>query len=140
MKPSSPARQRKPVNHTAARNAAIINQLTTPGLGSLMAGRWVTGGGQLVLALAGAFMVTVWFVKILIQYYGQISGNVEVKPVGWIGATGGILFVVSWLWALVTSVSLYREAQKNAAAKFEKAQSQLRVPPRLDEPPTKPGA
>lgn len=85
-------------------------------------------------------MVAVWFVKVLIQYYGQISGNVEVKPVGWIGATGGILFVVSWLWALVTSVSLYREAQKNATAEFEKTQSQLRVPPRLDEPPAKPGA
>ena len=37
----------------SARNCALINQLATPGLGSLMAGRLVAGIGQLLLAVAG---------------------------------------------------------------------------------------
>jgi hypothetical protein len=76
-----------------------------------MAGRWVAGLGQLAVAVAGFVMVVVWFFEIMIQYYGQVTGNVEVRSVGWIGAVGAILFVASWFWALVTSVSLLRQAK-----------------------------
>jgi len=116
MKSYSPQPKRKPVDIAGARNAALVNQLATPGLGSLMAGRWIAGSGQLALAVAGFVMVVVWFFKIMIQYYGQITGDVQPHPVGWIGITGGIAFVVSWLWALVTSISLFFEARRNAAA------------------------
>ena len=116
MKSSSPQPRRKPVDLARARNATLINQCATPGLGSLMAGRWIAGSGQLALALAGFVMVIVWFFKIMIQYLGQITGDVQPQPVGWIGVTGGILFVASWLWAWVTSISLFFEARRNAAA------------------------
>jgi len=116
MKSSFPRPTHKPIDFAKARNAALVNQFATPGLGSLMAGRWIAGGGQLALALAGFVMVIVWFFKIMIQYLGQITGDVQPQPVGWIGLTGGILFVASWLWALVTSVSLHFEARRNAAA------------------------
>jgi hypothetical protein len=115
MKPFSHPLDRKPVSRAAARNAALVNQLATPGLGSLMAGRWIAGIGQLALALAGFVMVVVWFFEVMIQYYGQVSGNVQPHPVGWIGATGSILFVASWLWSLVTSVSLLLQAKSGAA-------------------------
>ena len=49
----------KPVSRTTAHNAALLNQLATPGLGSLMAGRWLAGVGQLALAVAGFVMVVV---------------------------------------------------------------------------------
>jgi hypothetical protein len=101
----------KPVNRSAAHNAALLNQLATPGLGSLMAGRWLAGIGQLVLAVAGFVMIVVWFFEVMIQYYGQITGNAPVRAVGWIGVAGGIVFVVSWCWALVTSLSLMRQAR-----------------------------
>jgi hypothetical protein len=120
MKPSSAKKPRKPVDAVTARNAALINQCATPGLGSLMAGRWIAGSGQLALAVTGFVMFVVWFVETMLQYYGQISGNVRVQPVGWIGETGWILFVVSWLWALVTSFSLFVEARRNATAEFLK--------------------
>jgi len=81
-----------------------------------MAGRWVAGSGQLALAVAGFVIFVVWFFKEMIQYYGQISGDVQPHPVWWIGLTGGILFVASWLWALVTSIGLFVEARRNAAA------------------------
>jgi 4a-hydroxytetrahydrobiopterin dehydratase len=107
MKPSS--RRRRPVSRAVARNAALVNQLATPGLGSLMGRRWLAGAGQISLSLAGFVMICVWFFKEMIQYYGQITGDVKVEPVGWIGEWGAILFVASWFWALVTSFSLLRE-------------------------------
>ena len=116
MKSSFPQPRRKPVDTAGARNATLVNLFATPGLGSLMAGRWIAGSGQLAVAVAGFVMVVVWFFKVMTQYYGQITGDVQPYPVAWIGETGGILFVASWLWALVTSISLFFEARRNAAA------------------------
>ena len=55
MKPSSPGR--KPVSRAKAKNAAMLNLLATPGLGSLLCGRWIAGIGQLALAFAGFAIV-----------------------------------------------------------------------------------
>jgi len=110
MKPFFPQPTQKPISQSAARNAALVNQLATPGLGSLMAGRWLAGLGQLALALAGFVMVVVWFFAVMIQYYGQVTGDVTPHPVGWIGEVGAILFIASWFWALVTSINLLRQA------------------------------
>ena len=125
MKPSSPQPNRKPVSRAAARNAALVNLLATPGLGSLMAGRWIAGIGQLALAVAGFVMVVVWFFEVMIQYYGQISGDVQSHPVGWIGVTGLVLFGAAWLWSLFTSVSLLLES------KAGEANASKPVPPRM---------
>ena len=94
-----------------------------------MAGRWIAGIGQLILAVAGFVMILTWLFKILIQYYGQITVNVTVHPVGWIGEMGAILFVASWLWALVTSISLFRQAKADEAAGPKPAS-----PPQTDLP------
>ena len=128
MKPFFQQLGQKPASRSAARNAVLVNLLATPGLGSLMAGRWIAGVGQLIVALAGFVLVLVWFFEVMIQYYGQVSGNVPVRPVGWIGETGAILFVASWFWALVTSISLLREA--NAAHPEESG-----APPPPAQPP-----
>jgi 4a-hydroxytetrahydrobiopterin dehydratase len=109
MKPSSATNK---ISRAQARNAALLNQLATPGLGSLFARRWFAGAGQLLLALAGFALVMVWFVKLLMQYYGQITGNVTVQPVGGIGLLGAVLFALAWCWSLVTSFSLLRAASR----------------------------
>src|SRR5271170_2070580 len=133
MKPFSA--NRKPVSRAKARNAAFLNQLGTPGLGSLMAGRWIAGSGQLLLCVAGCALLFVWFFKILSRYYGLMfpgAGQMEQpNPVGWMGAAGGILLAVSWLWAAVTSFSLIREASSGSSRSLEK----IAVPPplKLDE-------
>lgn len=110
--------QRKPLTTGTARNAALINQLATPGMGSLMAGRYVSGAGQLTLAVTGFVLVITWFIAVMRQFYGQIEGNVEVTPVGWIGLTGVGIFAAAWLWSLVTSISLIREACRNRSAQI----------------------
>ena len=83
-----------------------------------MAGRWLAGCGQLALAVAGFVLVLVWFFVVIAQYYAQISGGTPPHPMGWIGVTGAILFALSWLWSLSTSISIFREARRNAAAEL----------------------
>jgi len=108
MKPSSP--HHKPVSRAKAKNAALLNLLATPGLGSLLGRRWLAGTGQLILSVAGFIVFIVWFVKEMVQYYGLITGDVPVQPIWWIAVTGVILITVAWLWSAVTSWSLMREA------------------------------
>ena len=109
---------RKPLTSAMARTAVLINQLATPGLGSVLAGRYVSGTGQLLLAVTGFSFFLFWFGAIMRQFYGQIQGDVEVRAVGWIGWTGLAVFAGAWLWALFTSLSIMREVKRNHAAIF----------------------
>ncbi len=105
-------------SRTKARNAALMNLLGTPGLGSLMAGRIVAGVGQLLVALTGFVLVTIWFVQVMKNYYGQMfnSDSTEHRPVVLTGLIlGAGLFAVGWIWSLVTSLSLLRAAKSSEA-------------------------
>ena len=122
----------RPLSRARAWTCILTNQLATPGLGSLMARRIFAGVGQLLLALAGFVLIVVWFFEVMIQYYGQVTGDVPARPVGWIGEIGAILFVASWLWALVTSISLWRQAESDERAELKT------VPPRMADLPGQP--
>ena len=109
---------RQPLDRAKARNCALINQFATPGLGSLIGGRRFEGIGQLILAVAGVLMVVGWFVHLTLDAYHQImTGATESSPRSRLGPAGGITFVVAWLWSLVTSLSLLREARRNDGEK-----------------------
>lgn len=110
MKPSSPGR--RPVSHAKAKTAATLNLLATPGLGSLVAGCWLAGIGQLILAVGGFALVVAWFVKIIVPYYSMMFSDSPPPINWWIGEWGAILFAVAWAWSLVTSMSLLREASR----------------------------
>ena len=114
-----------PVSRATARNATLLNLLATPGLGSLLGRRWIAGGGQLLLSVAGFALFMVWFVKEMTQFYGQISGEVEVRPVGKFLVAGLILFGLAWVWSAVTSISLLRAA----AAGKQRALENFAAPP-----------
>jgi hypothetical protein len=103
------------LNRTTARNSFLVNQLATPGLGSLMAGRYLAGVGQLLLALIGFGLVLAWFVALMTQVFQQADGDVPPKSVAWLGESGAATFVAAWLWALVTSLNLLRAARANEA-------------------------
>jgi 4a-hydroxytetrahydrobiopterin dehydratase len=118
MKPSSAT---KKINRTKARNAALLNQLATPGLGSLLARRWLAGIGQLLLAGAGFVLIMVWFGEEMVRYYGEAFSDTPAKhatPLTLLLA-GIALFAVSWCWSLVTSFSLLREASRVSLASLE---------------------
>ena len=103
---------KKPLNRTTARNSFLINQFATPGLGSLMAGRWVAGIGQLVLAVIGFCLLVAWFLTVMRQVYQQINGEPPAGSNAWLGQMGAVVFGAAWLWSLVTSLSLMREARE----------------------------
>lgn len=76
-----------------------------------MARRWLAGGGQLLLSLAGFILVMVWFLEEMIPYYRLMYDDESPhSPNLKLLATGAVIFVIAWLWSLVTSVSLMREA------------------------------
>ena len=132
MKPSVPRSNRKVVSPAAARNAALVNQFATPGLGSLMAGRWMAGTGQLLLAVAGFVFVVLWFFKTMIQFSDEIDGNATPPSAAWLGETGAALFILAWLWSLVTSIGLMMRAKAEAPA------GPPTVPPPMAKPPAEP--
>jgi len=129
MKPSL---ARKKVSRAQARNAALLNQLGTPGLGSLLAGRWLAGLLQIVLFLAGFVLFCVWAFHNLAQYY-QMMFNDAPKSTpgnGGLALAGMAICVLAWLWSLQTSFSLFREAaQVNLESLESFAAGQIKMEP-----------
>jgi hypothetical protein len=78
-----------------------------------MAGRRVAGIGQLLLAVAGFVMVIGWFVLLALQTYNELVNNAPPKSVASLGEAGALIFAAAWLWSLVTSLSVLREARAN---------------------------
>ncbi|MGN6552304.1 MAG: hypothetical protein ACTHLW_01020 [Verrucomicrobiota bacterium] len=103
----------KPLTSTTARNCFIVNQFATPGLGSVMGGRFVAGVGQILLAIVGFLLVIAWFALTINESYKLMDSVGEPKSYTWLGIIGGIAFSASWLWALVSSIQLFREARRN---------------------------
>lgn len=91
----------------------LINQLATPGMGSIMAGRRVSGVSQLSLALAGCALIVVWMFK----FFYRLTMKMFDEPgrpgsPDWLWQWGAILFGIAWCWSLVTSLALWIEMKK----------------------------
>ncbi len=101
-----------PPSRATARNATLLNLLATPGLGSLLGRRWLAGGGQIILFLAGFILFCVGNFNIIASYYRLAFSDIP-PPGGHSGNTiwmGVVVCVAAWLWSAVTSFSLLREA------------------------------
>jgi hypothetical protein len=123
----------KTLSPAAARNCLLMNQFATPGLGSLMGGRIIPGLGQLLLALAGFGLVMFWFVRTMKEYYslmGEDAPTLSTSYTKFLFA-GAMLFAASWLWSLLTSVSLVRQA------KVPEPPPPGSIPPRITNIPPK---
>ena len=116
MRASSRRPPPAPLSRAAARNAVLLNLCATPGLGSLMARRRLAGLGQIVLALAGFGLFALWFALMVIQMYNQLVEGVESRSVAAPGISGAALFAAAWLWSLMTSLSILREARAAEAS------------------------
>jgi hypothetical protein len=95
-------------------NCLLINQFATPGLGSLMARRFVAGTLQLSLALLGFGLFVGSFIQLGQKTYRLVEDLPEQPaPYPWMGQVGMILFVTAWLLSWITSISvLLQERQK----------------------------
>jgi hypothetical protein len=121
-----PAPPPKKLSRSRALTAVFINLCATPGLGSLVCGRIVSGVGQLLLALAGFCLVVAWMVREFCRsILQQLDRPVSQTSCGWMWQWGAVCFGVAWLWSLITSLSLLRQAKE------ETPTGQGRVPPRI---------
>jgi len=110
-----------------------MNLLATPGLGSLMAGKWLAGTGQLLIFLAGFVLYCVWAFASIANYYRQMSSFSEAPPTitngtGKYAILGLVLCVIAWVWSLVTSIGLMREVSRldaDALKVFAAGQAQV---------------
>lgn len=120
--------QPKPLTHTRIVAAILVNLTATPGLGSLACRRLVPGAGQLTLSVTGFCLITVWMLKMIYRStMQQIGEAAPAAPASWMWKWGVLCFAAAWLWALVTSISLWRQAK--ALKQVEKNA----VPPRIGE-------
>jgi hypothetical protein len=90
----------------------VLNQFAAPGLGSIMAGRYLAGACQLFLSLAGFGLIVVWFFLVLKAAYAVMETSGEpVLPhyLGWMGLGD---FLLAWGWAWLTSLSILRQAKR----------------------------
>jgi hypothetical protein len=123
MRASFVRRPPGPLSQSTARNAALLNLCATPGIGSLLAGRRVAGIGQLLLAVAGFAMILGWFVLLFLQLYHELINDAQPKSVAALGEAGAVTFAAAWLWSLVTSLSVLREARANDPGRIQSSQS-----------------
>jgi hypothetical protein len=100
-----------PVKRSTAMNCLLVNQFVTPGLGSLMARRFVAGLIQLSLAVVGFVLVIAWMVQYTYRAIADPTGHPSSSS--WMGVVGGLVFLASWLLSWVTSLSLLRQARQN---------------------------
>lgn len=121
---------RKKISRSKARNAVLLNQLGTPGLGSLVARRWVAGSLQLILFLSGFALFCFWAGRNVVEYYrtGFASKPEQTASAGWMAWTGVGICVAAWCWAMLTGFSLLREASKVSLESLESfAAGQIKV-------------
>jgi len=96
-----------------------------------MGRRILAGIGQLLLALAGFALIIAWFVMTMKEYYSLMYDDYPAVSYGKYFLAGALLFAASWLWSLLTSLSLMREA------KVPEPPPPGSVPPRITNPPPK---
>jgi hypothetical protein len=110
-----------------------MQNLATPGLGSLKARRIFVGICQLSLAIVSCFLICAWVIEWSYRIYqAQLGETIPQNSSDWLLKWAVACFGVSWLWALITCVSLVLQA------KAVERRTPQKVPPRLADLPDKP--
>ena len=132
MKISLALGPRRPLDRATAWACMMANQFTLPGVGSLAAGRRV-GYAQVALGLIGVVPMLAFSIRVLIAAYhvrqtvgsfGALDELTDYVQRGmreipntwglyfWVGLPGTVLFIIAWLWALASSISILLESRK----------------------------
>ena len=99
-----------PANRNRTLFYVLINQCATPGLGSLLAGRWIAGAGQLALAVTGFGLLMTWMSKVFFRMLlEQLEKPAPTDSLTNIAHWGFVCFGTAWLWSLWTSIFLLRK-------------------------------
>jgi hypothetical protein len=109
---SSNSKTPKPAKPFTILVCLLINLVVLPGLGSLIAGRRVSGILQAALGLAGTALTTASCAPMLATMIrtGQLPESAGQSM--WGGLLGILMFLIAWLWALATGLRLLRNAKR----------------------------
>jgi hypothetical protein len=106
---SSVLRRGQPLNRSFARSCLILNILGLPGMGSLLAGR-VSSIFQILLAVIAGCLLT-FFLFAYAWDFLNAGGFIPVpSSYAWTVTFGIPLFIISWVWAFFTGLSILRQA------------------------------
>jgi len=124
-------RPNRPISRARAWTCILTNQAATPGLGSLMARRFIAGTGQLLLALAGFVLIVGWMFELFHRVFlQQLGDSVPPDSSGRMWKWGLLFFGASW--SLVTSLSLWCQAKADGQVETKP------IPPRMADLPGQP--
>jgi len=98
----------------------VVNLLVCPGMGTIMAGRRLTGFAQAIVMLVGVCLTVAWGLLYLKAVYAfALDGSATeakwrtMQPPGAFGIAGIALCAVSWLWALFSSFQILNESRRH---------------------------
>lgn len=123
-----------PTLQLSFRNVLLLNIAATPGLGTFLIGRRLTGALQMAGAYVGAFWVILWLVgwvwnQIHLALLGlpfAIPPSLPILPASaW---AGFLLFAAAWLFSLGSALA-YRSQSSNPTGKGAKARRSTFQPP-----------
>lgn len=93
----------------------VLNLVVLPGLGTILAKRVISGVLQMVLALVGLVLASVWLYKWIGAYLALFRDGVGSGFPPWHTALIALGFlVVSWLWSAVSGIIFLRKARGHA--------------------------
>ena len=99
-----------------------VNLLAWPGLGTLLAGRRISGGIQATMALIGGLLTICLFIVLFnFAFYGMDSNDPRVfleqnKSLIIPGTIGFGMLVVAWCWAAVSCYLIASELKSEASS------------------------
>ena len=115
-------REKGPVNFWGVTG---INLLAWPGLGTLMAGRRISGGIQATMALIGGLFTLCLFIVLFNFAFHGMDSNAPIDPTEFLqqnksliipGTIGLGMLVLAWCWAAVSCYQIARELKSEAAS------------------------
>ena len=103
----------RPLNRAEAWVCVVTNQLVTPGLGSIVAGRLWPGLIQLALAVAGCVLIVIWFFHLLQAMLQNPDPTAGLRLDARTGELGLALFLASDLSSAITGETIYVDCGYN---------------------------
>jgi hypothetical protein len=91
----------------------VLSNLVLPGLGTFVAHRRIAGILQLVISQTGFALSLLWAILFVREWVHQGSMPEDITPALAMGLTGATLFLMAWVWSLISSVEILIHSRKS---------------------------
>lgn len=93
--------------------ACVVSNLVLPGLGTFVARRRIAGILQLAISQTGFALSLLWAILFVREWVRQGSMPEDITPALAVGFTGATLFLLAWIWSLISSVEILINSRKS---------------------------